>query len=123
MNASPTYIPRHQARHAGRRRHAVGAPRFDWAQALRIGMAATAVAVTCLVIWAVTQAVPAESAEGIARTDVVVVQPGDTLWSIAKRVGGEARDPRVVIEQIRNMNDIEGSVIWPGQQLVVPTDV
>lgn len=49
----------------------------------------------------------------------VRVQPGDTLWSIADRYAG-SHDPVGEIEQIRHLNHLSGSTIYPGQILLVP---
>ena len=46
-----------------------------------------------------------------------VVQPYDTLWTIAAT--GYA-DPRKGVWEIRERNDLEGSTIVPGQVLVLP---
>jgi len=50
---------------------------------------------------------------------VIVVQPGDTLWTIAGRVAPD-RDPRAVIHQIREINGLPGASIEAGQRLAVP---
>jgi len=49
----------------------------------------------------------------------VVVQPGETLWSIAVRTD-PAADPRVVISEIMNDNALTGTAIQAGQLLWVP---
>lgn len=49
----------------------------------------------------------------------VVVQPGDTLWTIANRIAPD-RDPRAVIYQIREINGLAGAEIQVGQRLAVP---
>ena len=51
---------------------------------------------------------------------VTTVQPGDTLWALARRVA-PGHDPRVVVEQIRRLNDLPGAGVQAGQQLVLPT--
>ena len=48
-----------------------------------------------------------------------VVQPGDTLWSVATR-HAPGRDPFLVIEEIRRRNGISDLTIHPGQELVLP---
>jgi nucleoid-associated protein YgaU len=50
----------------------------------------------------------------------VVVQPGDTVWSIAGEVAGDEQDLRVVVDAIEELNDLEGSVVVPGQLLQLP---
>jgi Tfp pilus assembly protein FimV len=46
-----------------------------------------------------------------------VVQPGDTLWSIARRVA-PGRDPRPVVDGMVETNDLHGG-LQAGQELVV----
>jgi nucleoid-associated protein YgaU len=48
-----------------------------------------------------------------------VVKAGDTLWSIAEgHAPGE--DPRVVVHQIAELNDLDGGPLVPGRALVLP---
>ncbi|MEO6500706.1 MAG: LysM peptidoglycan-binding domain-containing protein [Jatrophihabitantaceae bacterium] len=49
---------------------------------------------------------------------VVTVQPGDTLWSIAGQVAPD-RDPRGVVERIRESNHLTSVSLIPGQTLKV----
>jgi LysM domain len=49
----------------------------------------------------------------------VVVHPGQTLWSIAAQAEPSA-DPRVVMQEIVDLNALPGSSIEPGQRLWVP---
>ena len=51
----------------------------------------------------------------------VVVQPGQTLWSIAVRAEPTA-DPRVVVQQIIDANSLASPAIEPGEVLRVPRD-
>lgn len=55
----------------------------------------------------------------LAGVSSVVVEPGDTLWSIAESVAGGA-DVRVVIDRIQELNRLEGSSLVPGQVLQLP---
>ena len=48
------------------------------------------------------------------------VRAGDTLWDIARELGPEGEDPRAVVHAIQEMNELAGSVIQPGQVLVIP---
>jgi hypothetical protein len=66
-------------------------------------------------------------APGLARGDgpdrpaprvTYVVEPGDTLWSIARRVAPE-RDPRPVVDALIEANDVRGG-LQAGQELSVP---
>ena len=55
-----------------------------------------------------------------ARTEVVVVEAGQTLWSIARAEVGAEADPRPLIEEIRELNELDTSALLAGQQLVLP---
>ena len=50
----------------------------------------------------------------------VVVQEGDTVWSIAGELAGSEQDVRVVVDAIEELNDLEGSVVVPGRVLELP---
>jgi hypothetical protein len=54
-----------------------------------------------------------------ASLQVYIVQPGDTLWRIARLHVGPNGDPRPVIEEIREANDLPTSTLIPGDRLVV----
>ncbi len=49
----------------------------------------------------------------------IVVHPGQTLWSIASQAEPSA-DPRVVMQQIIDLNALAGTSVEPGQRLWVP---
>ena len=49
----------------------------------------------------------------------VVVQPHDTLWSIATRTA-PGRDPYAAIAELQRINDLDGFVVHPGQTLELP---
>jgi hypothetical protein len=66
-------------------------------------------------------------APGLARGDgpdrpaprvTYVVEPGDTLWSIARRVA-PGRDPRPVVDGLIEANDLHGG-LQAGQELSIP---
>lgn len=65
----------------------------------------------------------ADTASGLAGTPAVsvTVQPGESLWAIAGAVD-PGRDPRDVIADIVQLNDLEGGRVMPGQQLFVPSN-
>jgi LysM repeat protein len=74
-------------------------------------LAATLVA---LVVWAVA----AHSSNSAGRVRVYTVRPHDTLWSIATaNYGG---DPRDAIYRLQDRNGLSGTVVRPGQRLVLP---
>jgi hypothetical protein len=49
----------------------------------------------------------------------VVVEPGQSLWSIATRYD-PAADPRDAIQQIIDLNALSGTSVQPGQHLWLP---
>jgi nucleoid-associated protein YgaU len=55
----------------------------------------------------------------LAGVQSVVVQPGDTLWSIAGEVSGDG-DVREVVDRIQELNGLSGTVLIPGQVLELP---
>lgn len=56
---------------------------------------------------------------GVPATAVVVVQPGESVWSIARTLDPGA-DPRELVARIRELNSLASGVVVPGQSLVVP---
>ena len=49
---------------------------------------------------------------------IYVVQPGDTLWSIAERVNPPGRDLRYTVDRLSEVTG--GSLLHPGQRIVIP---
>ena len=49
----------------------------------------------------------------------MTVQPGDTLWEVARRVAPQA-DPREVVQVLQRANDLQGPALRVGQQLLLP---
>ena len=52
--------------------------------------------------------------------DQTVVRPGESLWTVAKRVA-PGHDPRAVIDQIADLNHLQTSSLQAGQLLVIPS--
>ena len=67
-----------------------------------------------LIAWAMV----ARASQGAGPTVRYTVKPGDTLWSIAAL--HYAGDPRDAIYRIDQKNHLHGSVIVPGQALLLP---
>lgn len=63
----------------------------------------------------------ATSEEELTDLPTLIVEPGDNLWSLASRVAGSDEDLRSVIQRIRQLNRLDGSMIFPGQHLVIPS--
>lgn len=51
--------------------------------------------------------------------EYVTVMPGDTLWSIAGSIAPTV-DPQQVIDDVRRLNQLESSVVQPGQRIAIP---
>ena len=47
------------------------------------------------------------------------VQPGETLWAVAKRVAPK-HDPRALVDEIRSLNHLHSATLQVGQQLLLP---
>lgn len=60
-----------------------------------------------------------EEAGAAPATEVVVVNEGDTLWGIAAEVA-EDGEVRSMITEIRELNDLDSSVVTLGQKIHVP---
>lgn len=114
------------ARHAVRR-PAAGASVRSTQAPLRLTRRGKAVitlagAIACIGLLQVTggvQAVATGFSDGPA-TASVVVQQGETLWEIAKRVAPQA-DPRATVSIIKELNGLSGRAsVKAGQELTVP---
>ena len=68
-----------------------------------------------LIAWAAL----ARASHGAGAEQRYTVKAGDTLWTIASR--HYAGDPRDAIYRIGRRNHLGGSVIVPGQRLVLPS--
>jgi hypothetical protein len=55
----------------------------------------------------------------VPATSVVVVQPGENLWQIARRLA-PGSDPREVLTQLRTLNHLGSAPVEAGQSIVVP---
>jgi nucleoid-associated protein YgaU len=70
---------------------------------------------------AATEAIAADPSvpqSGVSTTEWVV-QPGDTLWTIAETVAPDT-DPRDMIARIVQLNDLPDSSVQAGQTLRIP---
>lgn len=68
---------------------------------------------------------PAKAADSadqlsVTPTITVTVQPGESLWAIAGSVAPD-RDPRDVVADIVQLNNLDAARVLPGQQLFVPS--
>ncbi|MEA9985305.1 MULTISPECIES: LysM peptidoglycan-binding domain-containing protein [Subtercola] len=58
---------------------------------------------------------------GSADFSYITVQSGQSLWSIAQSIDPKA-DPRDVIADIVNLNQLHSSSVQPGQRLALPAE-
>ncbi len=79
----------------------------------RLSLTVTVLATAVIVIAALT------AGSASPRFVDVTVTPGDTLWSIASTSAPD-RDPRAVIHEIQELNQISGDVLPVGVVLRVP---
>jgi len=86
-----------------------------------VAAGASALAIGALSIAAATAAQAAHTGQptpgGYAAK--VEVRPGQSLWSLAEAYDPDA-DPRLVIQQIEQMNSMTGDQLQPGEALWVP---
>ncbi|MBX5477125.1 MAG: LysM peptidoglycan-binding domain-containing protein [Clostridia bacterium] len=66
-----------------------------------------------------TIAPPKASRRPVVEDGVIIVQPGDTLWTLASRLAPD-EDPRAWIADVRRENHLSTVVIKPGQRLRLP---
>lgn len=82
--------------------------------------------VAALVVSGLSRGAVSQAGTGpaVSGTRTVVVQPGQTLWTIARSLTPEA-DPRETVARIQELNNLSGSgsvSVRPGQALVVPAE-
>lgn len=68
--------------------------------------------------WALYTGARADAESPAAYYDV---SAGDTLWSVATTHYPPSEDPRPIVEEIRAMNDLSGSKLYPGMRLKLPS--
>lgn len=118
--SSPT-AQRHDRRHPQPRRRAQPAAAVHLTRRGRAALLALLVAVL-FGAFSLGRAAPqaASVAEAPPAAEQITVQPGESLWTVARRIAPD-NDPREVIAQIRRLNDLTSSQLRAGQQLLLPT--
>ena len=76
-------------------------------------------AVLCMWVFFGSGTADAASESTTPTTQVVVVQQGESLWSISQSLNPGA-DPRALIMGIREINGIGTEHVFPGQSLIIP---
>jgi hypothetical protein len=64
-------------------------------------------------------AIPSQAAAPAAPPRVVVVHPGESLWTIVERYHAGADSVRAV-KELRAVNHLAGSTVYPGEELTLP---
>ena len=83
-----------------------------------IGVLGSAVAVL-FAVWIGSLVGTADEGLVLVSDHSVVVQHGDTLWDIARSVAGD-QDVRAVVDEIQQVNGLDGATLVPGQVLRLP---
>jgi nucleoid-associated protein YgaU len=81
---------------------------------------ASAIVLSALAVLALSALLGARGGLDLAGSGSVVVQPGDTVWSIAVALAGPGEDVRRVVDAIEGLNGLAEAVVVPGQVLRVP---
>ena len=84
---------------------------------------AALLAVAAFGIWVAAGSVATHEQGSAATIEVVTVAPGDTLWDIASDAAAASgsTDVRDMMDRIQQLNTLDGSVVYVGQELRVPT--
>ncbi|MEZ0578126.1 LysM peptidoglycan-binding domain-containing protein [Nocardioides sp. MH1] len=74
-------------------------------------------------VWFAAGSVATQEA-GVEQVQVVTVAPGETLWDIASDAVDVTGDGDVagMVARIKDMNSLDSSVVYAGQDLRVPTE-
>jgi hypothetical protein len=76
------------------------------------------IALATFVITVLAWAVLVRASDGAGPPRAYVVEPGDSLWSIAAEQ--YAGDPREGVWKLQKQNGLAGATIRPGQRLYLP---
>lgn len=77
--------------------------------------------VAAAAVWLAAGSAATREGGGSPAVEVVTVAPGETLWGLASDVAATTGDDvRSVMEQIQQLNTLDSSMVYAGQQLRVP---
>lgn len=78
--------------------------------------------VVAAAVWLAAGSAASREAGAAPAVEVVTVAPGETLWGLASDVASTTGDDvRAVMEQIQQLNTLDSSLVYAGQELRVPT--
>lgn len=84
--------------------------------AVRVAGVAVAAATMLALVNPALRAGPSGSA---GPRPVHVVAPGETLWSLAERFGGQ-QDPRNYVDDVVSLNNLRAATLYPGEKITLP---
>lgn len=81
-----------------------------------------ALIISCLLLFLLgyTFAQQSAAADTSQNTPSYVVQPGDSLWSIARAHSTPQQDIRQLVYRMQKMNRLTSAILQPGQVLLLP---
>jgi LysM repeat protein len=135
LTLSPSYTPtreqvRRPQRSASRRPRAAAARQSSSSNPLRLTGRGRLVVILALLVLtfaalSLTRVMTQASQPGTAPTAPVnkvwVVEPGDTLWSIATQVAPND-DPRATVRRLVELNSLDSAGVFAGEKLIVPAN-
>jgi len=65
---------------------------------------------------------PSSGATEVQKYISIEVKPGDTLWQIASEHMNKGKDIRKLIYEIKAINSMDDSAIFPGQLIKIPVN-
>jgi len=86
-----------------------------------ISFVAIALIVTCFFLIRTTASTPFSNVP-VEGESIVVVSSGDTLWSIASQHYSHLADKGFAVYLIKERNQLQSSVIMPGDKLILPVN-
>ena len=94
----------------------------------RVIMVCIVVMVFVTTVLTITQSAAADTPSNRKKTCTSIeIQPGDTLWSIAKNEANENsyyadKDLRYIIKDLKKINNLDNSDLSIGQKLLIPNN-
>ena len=71
----------------------------------------------CVISFIISMATTKVFSASLIEYDKIVVSAGDTLWSIALNLDGNVKEN---IYDIKKVNNLSNSIIYEGQELLIP---
>ncbi|GAA1528180.1 LysM peptidoglycan-binding domain-containing protein [Nocardioides humi] len=120
ITLAPRVAPARRTTSAARRPAARGQVRLTRRGRLVVFLLALGV-VTLAAVWLAAGSAATREDGGAPQIELVTVAPGDTLWDIASDAAATTGDDvRDMMRTIQQLNTIDGSVLYAGQELRVP---